>query len=107
VLLLPSYLCHPFSRASGASEGNLFYSFEYGPVHFITLSSEAVFFWHSLNQYQWLQNDLAKVNRYASDAIRSNSFVFNFLLCFPLWSLILLLLLLLLLLFFASISTHM
>lgn len=48
---------------SGGNEGNLFYSFNYGPIHFIALSSEAVLFWHSLAQYNWLANDLATVDR--------------------------------------------
>jgi len=48
---------------SGGVEGNLFYSFDYGPIHFIALSSEYVEFWHFLAQYQWLEKDLASVDR--------------------------------------------
>jgi len=48
---------------SGGSEGNLFYSFDFGPIHFIALNSENVEFWHFLAQYKWLEQDLAKVNR--------------------------------------------
>lgn len=48
---------------SGATEGNLYYSFDYGPIHVIALSSEMPFFWHWLDQYQWLAKDLAKIDR--------------------------------------------
>eukprot|EP01126_Amoeba_proteus_P044311 TRINITY_DN4919_c0_g2_i1.p1 TRINITY_DN4919_c0_g2~~TRINITY_DN4919_c0_g2_i1.p1 ORF type:complete len:400 (+),score=68.84 TRINITY_DN4919_c0_g2_i1:74-1273(+) len=51
------------SEETGSSEGNLYYSFDYGPVHFIALNSEAVVFWHWLKQYSWLEKDLASVNR--------------------------------------------
>lgn len=52
-----------FFFCSGGVEGNLFYSFDYGPIHFIALSSEYVEFWHFLAQYQWLEKDLASVDR--------------------------------------------
>lgn len=48
---------------SSSDEGNLFYSFNYGPIHVIALDSLSLFFWHSLDQYKWLKNDLEKVNR--------------------------------------------
>jgi len=51
------------ANESGATEGNLYYSFDYGPIHVIALSSEMPFFWHWLDQYQWLQKDLAKIDR--------------------------------------------
>lgn len=48
---------------SGADEGNLFYSFDYGPIHVIALSSEMPFFYHWLEQYRWLEKDLASIDR--------------------------------------------
>jgi len=51
------------AQESGGDQGNLFYSFDYGPIHVIALSSEMPFFWHWLDQYQWLQQDLAKIDR--------------------------------------------
>jgi len=48
---------------SGASDGNFYYSFNFGPVHFIALNSERGDFSHSLPQYTWLEKDLASVNR--------------------------------------------
>lgn len=48
---------------SGAYDGNFYYSFNYGPVHFIILNSENASFDHSLPEYQWLQKDLASIDR--------------------------------------------
>jgi len=48
---------------AGADEGNLFYSFDYGPIHVIALNSETPFFWHWLDQYNWLAKDLASIDR--------------------------------------------
>jgi len=48
---------------SGATEGNLYYSFDYGPIHVISLSSEMELFWHWMDQYKWLEQDLAKIDR--------------------------------------------
>eukprot|EP01130_Rhizamoeba_saxonica_P013415 TRINITY_DN5729_c0_g1_i1.p1 TRINITY_DN5729_c0_g1~~TRINITY_DN5729_c0_g1_i1.p1 ORF type:complete len:256 (-),score=49.16 TRINITY_DN5729_c0_g1_i1:30-797(-) len=48
---------------SHAIEGNMFYSFDFANIHFISLSSENFEFWHFLPQYQWLKNDLKKVDR--------------------------------------------
>jgi hypothetical protein len=41
---------------------NLWYSFEMGPVHFTTMSTEHDFLEGSI-QYNWIKNDLASVNR--------------------------------------------
>jgi len=41
----------------------LWYSFNYRNVHFISLNSEELEFWHFLDQYTWLEADLASVNR--------------------------------------------
>jgi len=43
--------------------GVLYYSFNYRNVHMISLNSEEPLFWHSLEQYQWLEADLKSVNR--------------------------------------------
>jgi predicted MPP superfamily phosphohydrolase len=51
------------STEANAPEGNLFYSFNYGNVHVIPLSSEFPEYWHIDEQYQWLENDLKNVDR--------------------------------------------
>eukprot|EP01147_Barroeca_monosierra_P009035 gene9035-1361_t len=50
------------SKESGSSSGNLYYSFETGPVHFIMLNSYMDFTSDS-DQYKWLAQDLKKVDR--------------------------------------------
>jgi len=45
------------------TDNELYHSFNYGPAHFIAVSSEMGEYWHFLHQYTWLQNDLASVNR--------------------------------------------
>ncbi|EGD72653.1 hypothetical protein PTSG_04388 [Salpingoeca rosetta] len=49
-------------KESGATNGNLYYSFEVGPVHFIMLNSYMDFDKGS-QQYEWLLQDLKKVDR--------------------------------------------
>jgi len=52
------------AKQSGATEGNLYYSFNYKLVHFIALNSEAAEYWNHLDaQYTWLKKDLESVNR--------------------------------------------
>eukprot|EP01114_Cavostelium_apophysatum_P012731 TRINITY_DN2915_c0_g1_i2.p1 TRINITY_DN2915_c0_g1~~TRINITY_DN2915_c0_g1_i2.p1 ORF type:complete len:253 (+),score=25.47 TRINITY_DN2915_c0_g1_i2:509-1267(+) len=41
---------------------DFYYSFNYQNVHFISLNSEEVEFWHSSDQYKWLEKDLKSVN---------------------------------------------
>lgn len=41
---------------------NLWYSYEYGPVHFVVMSSEHNFLEDS-EQYNWLVNDMMNVDR--------------------------------------------
>jgi len=41
----------------------MYYSFNYRNVHFLSLNSEDLFFWHELPQYIWLEADLAEVDR--------------------------------------------
>jgi len=52
----------PAAESSG-TDGNFFYSFNFGLVHFIGLNSERGDFSHTLPQYKWLEQDLANVNR--------------------------------------------
>lgn len=51
----------PF-RASGAGEGNLYYSFSVGSVHWVMLGSYTDYDAQS-PQYAWLKQDLARVDR--------------------------------------------
>ncbi|XP_039756844.1 acid phosphatase type 7 isoform X1 [Pararge aegeria] len=49
------------------SHGSLFYSFDLGPVHFVSLSTEVYYFLQYglkmlVNQYEWLRRDLAAAN---------------------------------------------
>jgi len=48
---------------SGGSQGNLYYSFNYGNVHLMALSSEELEFWHFDEQYEWMEKDLQNVDR--------------------------------------------
>lgn len=50
------------AEASGAKEGNLYYSFEIGAVHFIMLNSYGDYNATSA-QYKWLAADLKAVDR--------------------------------------------
>jgi hypothetical protein len=51
------------STATDPSGGNFYYSYNYGPVHIIVLDSESTSFKHHHAQYQWLEADLAAVDR--------------------------------------------
>jgi Calcineurin-like phosphoesterase len=54
------------SKESGAKFGNMYYSWNIGPVHLIALNSESLEFWHTadpMEQYEWLKADLASVDR--------------------------------------------
>ncbi|KAL0829461.1 hypothetical protein ABMA28_004226 [Loxostege sticticalis] len=47
------------------AESNLYYSFDVGPIHFISISTEVYYFTEYglklvVNQYEWLKQDLAK-----------------------------------------------
>jgi acid phosphatase type 7 len=44
---------------------NSFYSFNVGPVHIVSFSSEAYFwqYWQIVQQFEWLENDLKSVDR--------------------------------------------
>lgn len=48
---------------SGATLGSLYYSYEFGPIHVIGLSSEMFFFGNWTSQTEWLQKDLATIDR--------------------------------------------
>jgi len=57
-----------FSKSMPGDGGDMFYSFDLGPVHFIAVSTEFYYFLNFgikqvLAQYQWLESDLARVNR--------------------------------------------
>jgi len=52
-----------FRMPPNGDKGNLYYSFNYGLIHHITLDSETASFNHLLTQYQWLKRDLEKVDR--------------------------------------------
>ncbi|CAD5113759.1 DgyrCDS2925 [Dimorphilus gyrociliatus] len=57
-----------FSMPKAQGDGhNMFFSFDIGPVHFISFSSEYYYFtkygWNQIaNQYRWLESDLKKAN---------------------------------------------
>jgi predicted MPP superfamily phosphohydrolase len=54
-----------FSNITGVnsqSNNNLYYSFNYGHIHFISLSTEHPYYKNS-RQYNWLVNDLKNVDR--------------------------------------------
>lgn len=49
-------------------EGSLFYSFDIGPIHFVSISTEVYYFVeYGLklipNQYEWLKKDLKEANK--------------------------------------------
>lgn len=58
----------------GGTEG-LFYSFNMGPVHFVSISTEVYYFLQYglkmlANQFEWLLNDLEEANRPENRAVR-------------------------------------
>jgi len=55
---------HMPATASGADDGNLYWSVNYGPVHLVALSSEQLVYGGDLDdQYAWMVKDLANVDR--------------------------------------------
>jgi len=52
----------PANESNSPGE-NRYYSFNYGKVHLIALSSEEAEYWHFSYQYDWLSQDLQNVNR--------------------------------------------
>lgn len=61
---------------------NLYYSFDMGPVHFISISTELYFYLNYgikalANQYEWLVNDLREANKPENRAIRPFIVVFG------------------------------
>jgi 3',5'-cyclic AMP phosphodiesterase CpdA len=72
-----SHIKNRFSMPQQESSENLYYSFDLGPVHFISYNTEAYFAYgpgYSMNrtmkrQYEWLENDLKSAN----EASRRNS----------------------------------
>jgi len=60
-----------FGNSMPRDEGNMYYSFDLGPVHFVSISTEFYYFLNFgikqvLNQFTWLEKDLAKVDRSAT-----------------------------------------
>ncbi|XP_059154962.1 acid phosphatase type 7-like isoform X1 [Physella acuta] len=48
-------------------DGKMYYSFNMGPVHFVSISTELIFFWYYgpmqvFYQYEWLKKDLENAN---------------------------------------------
>jgi len=57
-----------FGNSMPRDEGNMFYSFDFGPVHFVSIATEYYYFLNYgtqqvPNQFVWLEKDLSKVNR--------------------------------------------
>jgi len=57
-----------FGNSMPKDQGNMFYSFDLGPVHFVSISTEFYYFLNFgikqvLNQFSWLEKDLSQVNR--------------------------------------------
>jgi hypothetical protein len=57
----------------GDEENQMFYSFNVGPVHFVSISTEYYYFVEygteqMVNQYHWLEQDLAQVTLYTLDS---------------------------------------
>jgi hypothetical protein len=63
-LLVSVYFSSEWTSLNTYTDGirNLWYSYEYGPVHFIVMSSEHNFLEDS-EQYNWLVNDMMNVDR--------------------------------------------
>ncbi len=51
------------AQQSGGTWGNLYYSWDYGNIHFIALDSESFEYFEMSPQHVWLKQDLHKVNR--------------------------------------------
>lgn len=51
------------AKQSGGTWGNLYYSWDYGNIHFIALDSESFEYFEMSPQYIWLKADLEKVDR--------------------------------------------
>jgi 3',5'-cyclic AMP phosphodiesterase CpdA len=51
------------AKQSGGSFGNLYYSWDYGNIHFIALDSESFEYFQMSPQHIWLKQDLHNVNR--------------------------------------------
>ena len=52
----------------GDTNNNMFFSFDIGPVHFVSISTEFYYFLNYglvqvMSQYSWLESDLARVDR--------------------------------------------
>jgi len=66
--ILDAFLAYDYrftmpAKESHADLGNLYYSFNYRGVHVVALSSEMLEYWHWSAQYEWLDRDLAAVDR--------------------------------------------
>jgi len=60
-----------FGNSMPRDEGNMFYSFDLGPVHFVSISTEFYYFLNYglkqvVNQFRWVEQDLARVDRTAT-----------------------------------------
>jgi len=60
-----------FGNSMPRDNGNMFYSFNLGPVHFISISTEFYYYLNyglqqALNQFNWIEQDLATVDRSAT-----------------------------------------
>ncbi len=58
----------------GDDEKRMFYSFNLGPVHFVSISTEYYYFveygtQQMVNQYFWLEQDLAQVSWYVKCSV--------------------------------------
>uniref|UniRef100_A0A0B6ZTI3 Purple acid phosphatase n=1 Tax=Arion vulgaris TaxID=1028688 RepID=A0A0B6ZTI3_9EUPU len=63
-------------------EGKMYYSFNMGPVHFVSVSTELIFFWYYgstqiFKQYEWLKKDLEEANKPENRALRPWVVVFG------------------------------
>ncbi|BFZ07401.1 hypothetical protein BsWGS_10440 [Bradybaena similaris] len=75
-----SHYRHRFNMPG--DEGRTYYSFNMGPVHFVSLSTELFFFWYYgpsqiVKQYYWLQKDLEEANKPENRKLRPWIIVFG------------------------------